>query len=591
MSQGKRINLSLIIKVFKFTKSYKLYIFLTFLTMVLYSICYQGRVILIKPLFDEVFIAGNIDYLIKLAVISLFLAFLIGTFDFLQNYLKEYVILRVLVDFRRKVFNSIMKFPVGFFTKTKSGDIVSRVTNDINTTRDALDFLLSDVLLQPLMILAGFASALYLTWQLTLITFIGLPLIYIPITRMFKKIKESKKKSLVKLADVTDTIIEAIDGLKVIRVYGLENKEDKNFLLRNLEYLRKALKVVRTKAMSSGLTELIYAIGFSIIFLIGGVLLVKKTGGITAGAFSGFLLALVAINKPVKSLTKAFNSLVESIAGCERVFELIEMAERQKSAFNDLKPVKDISKGIEFKNVSFSYDTVVVLKDISVSMQPGEVICLVGPSGAGKTTFLSLAMCFYMPTEGEVLIDGIKSQEVLPESLYAITGFLSAEPYLFNTTILENILCVNPKATLDDVIKACKKAYIYDFIQTLPDKFNTIVGPRGAKLSSGQKQRIALARIFLKNPKIVVMDEPFSNLDAESEKYVEEAIFSLMEGRLTIIATHRLNCVCRATKILVFKDGRIVERGTHKELISKEEFSEYKKLYQEHFREATAKAY
>ncbi|MEE8190696.1 MAG: ABC transporter ATP-binding protein [Candidatus Scalindua sediminis] len=496
-----------------------------------------------------------------------------------QQYLKSHVMWSVLIDIRNQLCEHLLPQSLSYFEDRRSGDLISRLTNDITTTQYGLMMLFDSIILQPMRLLCGLGLAFYFSWKLSLLTFVAFPLIIIPVLIFGRKIKKYGIKSLIHLGELTDAMKEMFTGIRIVKAFKMENEESMEFRNINSRFFKRMMQTVKAKALNTSTTEFTYSLGLAAIIIFGGY--VVTTNRITPGELGGFVAVTgFMILTSIKKLAKCYGNLQESLAGASRVFELLD----QKPSITDHPDaieLKKIEKGIAFKNVSFSYDSTLVLRDINLTVDKGQIIAIVGESGAGKSTLLDLIPRFYEPLSGTIEIDGIDINLITCDSLLEQIAIVSQQTFLFNRSFTDNILCGRRDASFEEIEDAAKAANIHDFIIGLPKGYDTVVGEQGVKLSGGQRQRVTIARAILKNAPILILDEATSSLDSESEKLVQEALDNLMKTKTTFVIAHRLSTIRHANRIVVLKSGCIVESGTHDELIKKE--GEYKKVYRIQF--------
>ncbi len=504
----------------------------------------------------------DLEIIAGAAILTSVLMFIFGWLkDFLTNWLTN----RIVADLRNRIALHLPYLPLRYHYDRKSGDLVSRVTNDVALTENAANFYFDDMIVQPIMIICAMVLIFLNNWWLALIA-IGFFGIYALILgRVGRAMRKARKRSLESLGDMTGTMLQTFGGIKVVKAFNMEAAQAKEFAGHNESFFRNFMKVIRRKALGENLSQLLAGLMVA-AFLVGGFQLLSK-GIMTPGQMAVLGMAVAIINSSVKETSKSYNRLVESSAACERVFELLDQPrETEHDQGIDLPAV---GGGVEYRGVSFAYDGTPVLKDVDLKASPGEVIAVVGRTGAGKTTLLDLLCRFYDPQQGSVFVNGVDLRGVRRSSLLAHIAVVTQDPFLFNTTLGENIRHGRPGASQADVEAAAKAAYIHDFIAGLPKGYDTPVGERGTKLSGGQRQRVTLARAILRNPAILILDEATSSLDAESEKAVQAALDNLIRAkdRITFVIAHRLSTVKNADRILVVDGGRIAEQGTHDELI------------------------
>ncbi|MBM2833450.1 MAG: msbA 1 [Candidatus Brocadiaceae bacterium] len=499
---------------------------------------------------------------------------------YFQQYFRNRVMWAVVVDIRNKVCDHLLPQPLSFFENRKSGDLLSRLTNDIAVTQSGITILFDEILFQPMKLICGLVLAFYFSWKLSLLTLIAFPIIFVPVLVMGRKIKKHGKGSLKHLSDLTDAMREMFAGIRIVKAFKMESEESREIHDISERFFRKRMKMVKAKALNTSTSEFVYTLALAAIVSLGGYVVMSKK--ITPGELAGFITATgFMVITAVKRLAKSYASLQESLSGVNRVFELFTIEPTIKDDPEAIT-LEKIEEGICFKNVSFSYDgsKEFILKDINLTIHKGEVLAIVGESGAGKSTIINLITRFYDTVKGSIEIDGTDIRKIKGESLLEHTAIVAQQTFLFNRSFYENILYGRKNATVEEVQSAAKAANIHEFIMSLPNGYDTVVGELGVKLSGGQRQRIAIARAILKNAPILLLDEATSSLDYESEKLVQDAINNLIIGRTTVIVAHRLSTIQHCDRIVVMKKGHIVEVGNHESLMSGE--GEYKRVYQMH---------
>ena len=483
------------------------------------------------------------------------------------------------MDIRNHLCEHILPQSLSYFENRKSGELISRLTNDINATQFGLSILFDSVLLQPMRMVVGFGLAFYFSWKLSIFTFILIPIIIIPVLVFGRKIKKYGKRSLTHLGELTDAMREMFSGIRTVKAFKMEDEEFIEFKTINSRFFKRMMQTVKAKALNSSTTEFIYSLGLATVIIVGGYVISSKT--ISPGSLGGFVtVTAFLILTSIKKLAKSYGKLQESLSGASRVFELLD--QHPTITDNpDAIELKNINNEIAFNNVNFAYDTIPVLKDINMTVQKGQIIAIVGESGAGKSTLLDLVPRFYDTTNGSIKIDGTDIRLIKRDSLLDQIAIVSQQTFLFNRSFKENILYGRRDASTEEIQDAAKAANIHKYITKLPKGYETVVGEQGVKLSGGQKQRVTIARAILKNAPILILDEATSSLDSESEKLVQEALDNLMKGKTTFVIAHRLSTIRHADRIIVLKKGCIIETGTHDELIDRE--GEYKKQYRIQF--------
>ncbi|MEJ5347902.1 MAG: ABC transporter transmembrane domain-containing protein [Desulfosoma sp.] len=536
---------------------------------------------LIKPAMDEIFIKKDVFMLSLLPAVFLAVSLVKALSDWGSTYFLQSVGLRVVAGLRQELFDHIHGLSLSFFDKASTGTLMSRITNDIKEIQVAVNQAVSGLVRDTVTIVGLIFVVFYQNWKLASIAVAVLPLAFFPLVHFGKKLRKLARRGQEKTAHLSVVLHESFTGVRIVKAFGMEDHEKKRFARQNISVLENQLKALRIDALSSPLMEFIGAIGISLIIAYGGYHVVR--GVSTPGTFFSFLGALIMLYKPVKSLNKLNSTLQKGIASILRVQEVLS----QKSDIVDRPGAIELTRvqgAVEFRRVSFAYDTVPVLRDISFKVNPGEVVALVGSSGGGKTTLVHLIPRFYDVSQGAVLIDGIDVRDVTVRSLRRHIAMVTQHSFLFNDTVRNNIAYGDPSKTEEDLIAAAKAAYAYDFICRLPHGFDTVVGEQGVMLSGGQRQRICIARALLKDAPILILDEATSALDSEAELEVQRALENLMQGRTTFIIAHRLSTVKIAHRIFVLSHGRIIEEGSHHSLM--ERHGEYRRLYDIQFQQA-----
>ncbi|MGC8971790.1 MAG: ABC transporter ATP-binding protein [bacterium] len=569
-------------ELYVYVKPYKLLVFALFLLTILLA---PARLIfspILKFLFDDVF---NTQKAYNVAMRNLHTTILVivgitivqSILQYWQIYIQSVITQRVMNDLRVKVYAHLQKLSMEFYQKWHTGEIISRLSNDITLIPQALNSILIDIPLSSFMLIGALGYMIYLNWKLTIFSLAILPFIASVVSYLGNQMVRVTRQVQQRFADLIRLLEERIRGVHLVKSFGMEESEIFKFQELSTKSLEASLRSARIIATQTPIVTLLQTIGLLGILWFGGIQVLSRS--MTSGSLMAFFTALLLMVDPIYSISRSFNTISQSAGAIGRVFELFEAEPLVKEKPNAII-VNTIEGEIEFKNVTFGYDSEnPVIKNISFHVKPGEIIALVGRSGAGKTTIVNLLMRFYDPQEGVILIDRIDIRDFKIQSLRQQMSIVPQDTILFSDTILENIRYGTPYATRQDVIEAAKSANAHDFIMRLPKGYDTIIGDEsGIRLSGGQRQRIAIARAFLHNPKILILDEATSALDPESESLVKDAIVRLMKGRTTFIISHRLGFVREADNILVIENGEIVERGTHVELLSKNGI--YRKLYE-----------
>ena len=513
-------------------------------------------------------------------VLAVFVAPLLLISSFFQTYARERVLWSVMADLRIAVFEKLSGLSLSFFSTRHTGDLISRLTYDISTSRKAVKVLFGDLILHPLKFLIFGGLALFLSWKLCLIAVVVFPLLGFTLRKYGKRIRRYSRKMLERLGDLTESINQMLSGIRVVKSFGMEDEENAEFREENQQQLKRAFKLVRTRAWADCLPEFVFLLAFSAILLYANHLLIKNEIGVST--LTALVAALAAASNPIKKIVRGYNVLQESLGAVDRIFDLLNQENEIEEAPNPVD-LEGVSEGVEFDSVTFAYNGEPVLRDVDLYVPRGQVCAIVGETGAGKSTLLDLLPRFYDPQSGSVRIDGLDVRKIRRESLTQNIAIVGQHPFLFNRTIEENIRYGRRDATDEEVRQAARAAHVHEFVESLPEGYQTTVGERGGRLSGGQRQCVTMARAFLKDAPILILDEATSNLDSESEKAVQDALRNLTRDRTTFIIAHRLSTVRYADKIVVMKNGRIVEQGTHEELLARG--GEYEKLHRLQFAE------
>jgi len=498
-----------------------------------------------------------------------------GIFTFFASFFMKSIGHKAVKDLRDDLFESLIYQSMDYFDHKPTGELMSRLTSDVDKVQQGVAGSMGDLMLSVLMILALMGKIFITDWQLALLSLIITPLAIVPLILFSRQLKKRGLLNQKKMAGIYNLLHESIKGNKIIKAFTMEKFEMKKFFQSTLSYFKSCLKLEWVGSASSPFMEFVGGLLGAFILIVGTSRIAR--GYMTPGDFSSFIMAIFMMYTPIKRLSRANNTIQQAAASYERIQEVLQsqpQIEEHPGAYS-LPPVKG---GVKFENVSFSYDNMMpVLHDISFEVKPTERIALVGLSGAGKTTIINLLSRFYDPTSGKITIDGVDIREVSLSSLRSQIGLVTQELILFNDTVSKNIAYGLEDMPLEKIKEAAKAAKAHEFIMELPQNYDSCIGEGGTLLSSGQSQRLAIARALLKNPPILILDEATSALDSESERLIQVALANVMKDRTTFVIAHRLSTIRRSDRILVIDKGRIAETGSHEELLRVNGI--YKKLY------------
>lgn len=496
--------------------------------------------------------------------------------EFIRQYLAQWTSNKILYDIRKKLYNHLQALSARFYANNQVGQVISRVINDVEQTKDFILTGLMNIWLDCITIIIALSIMFFLDVKLTLAALFIFPFYILTVYVFFGRLRKLTRERSQALAEVQGFLHERVQGISVVKSFAIEDNEAKNFDKKNTNFLTRALKHTRWNAYSFAAINTVTDIGPIIVIGVGAYLAIS--GSITVGTLAAFVGYLELLFGPLRRLVASFTTLTQSFASMDRVFQLIDEDYDIKNGVG-AQPIEIKQGRIDIDHVSFQYNDneAPILKDINLSIEKGETVAFVGMSGGGKSTLINLIPRFYDVTSGQILIDGHNIKDFLTGSLRNQIGLVQQDNILFSDTVKENILLGRPTATDEEVVEAAKMANAHDFIMNLPQGYDTEVGERGVKLSGGQKQRLSIARIFLNNPPILILDEATSALDLESESIIQEALDVLSKDRTTLIVAHRLSTITHADKIVVIENGHIVETVTHRELIAKQ--GAYEHLY------------
>lgn len=537
---------------------------------------------LVKPAVDEVFVKKDPQSLLLISTAILIVYISRGFFSFCQSYLMRSAGAKIVRDIRNMLYEHAAYLPMSFFGKDSTGAMISRIINDAGSVQGLLAYTVKDVFVESCTVVVLIGVAMYMRWDMTLLAVIILPLAFYTVARLSARLKKVSRRAQEKISKITEILSESFSGIKIIKSFNREEDEVSRFKDKSQDYYREAMRSTRIVEATTLIMEFVGGFGIAFVVWYGGSLVLKNN--VTPGEFFSFMAAIFMIFTPAKRLVSANNNLQQAKGPLERIDKLLA---EKKEPDADSK-ITGIEKEVVFKNVYFRYENTKedTLEDVNMFARKGQVIALVGKSGAGKTTFVDLLSRFYTPLSGSITIDGRDISMFSLKSLRDIIGIVSQDIILFNDTVRANIAYGRSSASEEDIINAAKAAFAHEFILQLPNGYDSIIGERGLRLSGGQKQRLSIARAILKNPPVLILDEATSSLDTASELMVQKALETLMEGRTTFVIAHRLSTVRRADRILVFDKGKVVEAGTHNELIASGGL--YKELHDLQFNDSSS---
>ena len=604
-------------RMFVYGKPYWVLIVVTFVSMIVYSVGLNGRAVLIKPFVDEVILPaeelraeaksdvqatldptglGLSDFAKKevseeeleagrekirtyldehgdqvffLLLLAVLVVSLIPLTNLVKTYCASYVTQSMIRNLQCDLCEKFLHMPLAFHNRAEKGEIFARLNSDVGRTAASFQLIFGDLIQEPVTLMVGMAAMFYLSWQLSLFLLLVVPFLVLIIVFYGRKIRRRSIHRQQIMGNQMGTMMQMFSGIKVVKAFRMEEVEGNRFRQINQDLFLRNMRVVKANVISGTLTEAFNNFLYILLFVIGVFAILKAMLGLTLAVLMAFMALTTTLYRPVKHLSRSYNMVSDSMAGVQRVCEVLDL-EPETAMQDGHRALEGVKGKIVFDGVCFSYDGVRhVLSDIAFEVKKGETVAFVGKTGVGKTTLCDLIPRFYDPTEGRILFDGVDLREFTRDSLLSHIAVVTQEPFLFDTTVEENIRYGRLDATREEIRDAARAAFIHDKIESLPEGYATRVGDRGARLSGGERQRVTIARAILRNPSLLILDEATSSLDAESEKWVKKAIDNLMEGRTTFVIAHRLSTIRNADKIVVLEDGRVSNIGRHEELMER----------------------
>lgn len=514
--------------------------------------------------------------LIFIGIFIIITVFLKTGFYYLANYMIVFIRNGVVRDIRSIVYKKVLKLQLGFFSDERKGDIMARMTGDVTEVENSIMNSLDMMIKNPILILISIIVMIYMSWSLTLFILFMFPIAGTIIGYIGKSLKKESRKGQKKMGEILSVIEEDLSGLRIIKAFNAEDKAIERFENENTSYFRIMNQLMWRRFLAHPVSEFLGTVVIIIVLWYGGQLILKQQSSLDAAAFIGYLVFFYNIINPAKAFSTALYSIEKGLASMERIDKILQTEETITDKPNAIV-IDDFHSTIVYENVSFAYNSAPVLKNINLKIEKGQTIALVGQSGSGKTTLADLLPRFYDVSKGRIMVDGKDLRDLQLKSLRNIIGYVNQEPILFNDSFHNNIAFGMDNVPEEEVIRAAKIANAHEFIMATEQGYQTSIGDRGDKLSGGQKQRLSIARAVLKNPPILILDEATSSLDTESERLVQDALVKLMKNRTSLVIAHRLSTIKNADFIIVLHKGKIIERGTHNELL--EAGGRYKKLH------------
>lgn len=545
-------------------------LFVTFVLSVLYAAGRNGRAYLLKPLLDDAIPDADLELFAKLCAFGVVFMILTPVTIFGRGYLAKRVLGMVMLDVRTALAAKLLRLPLSRHRSVHSGETLTRTLLDAGEVQRVNKTLFNEFLPASISIVSGFGTMLFISWKLTLLSLVTMPVMGVIMTFFAGRVRRRAKRRQEHLSEITTRLANIITGIKVIKAFRGEQNENAAFSKAAHRFQDRHMKVVMQSMLSDSLVELINGGTALAVIFVGGYLAMHGTWGLSIGGLGAFVLAAASTYSPLRDFSKGFPDLMESLASAERFFEILDEVEEPADR-PGARPASELRDAIEVEDVTFAYDgETPVLENVSFRARRGEVVAIVGPTGAGKTTLADLLMRYYDPSAGSIKMDGVDIRDIRRNSFLDQIAVVTQEPFLFDATIRENVMYGRQDADEAAFQSAVRTAHVDEFVDQLPMGYETAVWEGGLRLSGGQRQRITIARALLRDPSILVFDEATSSLDAKTERIVQDALDALQGRRTVFVIAHRLSTIRRADRILVLDGGRIVAQGTHEELMAQE---------------------
>ncbi len=551
-------------RLYEYIRPYVGRLIFAMVCMVIVAFATAFSAYLVKPVLDDIFLNKDAVKLMILPIVVVALYLVKGGAMYGQRYIMAYIGQRIVANIRRDMYYRLQDMDLSYFFKNSTGTILSRLINDVNLLRGAVSGAVTSLLRDFFTIVGLIFVVFYRNWQLACVAMLILPIAVYPIVMFGRKFFKFSTRSQETIGDLSMLIHEAMTGIRIVKAFGMENYEKERFNEENERLFRIYMRIQKVRALSSPVMETLGGLGIAAIIWIGGFQVLK--GHATPGTFFSFMTALFMLYQPIKKINKSNSVVQEGLSAARRIFDVMDTRNEIVDTPDAVEFPREW-KTLEFEHVTFAYEKEIILQDINFTVKRGEVVAFVGKSGSGKTTMLNLIPRFHDVTGGRITFDGRDIRDFKIRSLRAQIAMVTQEVVLFNDTVRNNIAYGNQHVSMDEIVQASELANAQDFIMSLPQGYDTVIGEKGIKISGGERQRISIARAILKNAPLLILDEATSSLDAEAEVEVQEGLNNLMENRTVLLVAHRLSTVVGADRIYVLDQGRIVEVGTHESLL------------------------